>query len=210
MNAVPCSAPRTMRRTGIGLVIAVAVLITSACAAGKQAQTAYERPTIDGSNADIGDIALRGIAIAAPAHGTYAAGNDVTIIGVIVNDGQKADALTGVTTTAANGWGAFKSAADAAAVVTSDEGASSASKATLPIAAKSVTIAPGERAAFGVPDSTGALLLTDLKAQLYPAQTVKITFKFAHAGAVTMFVLVQITGRNNSVPIPELSSSGEG
>jgi copper(I)-binding protein len=199
-----------VRRIGLGLVMAAAMLVTSACAAGKQAQTANERPTIDGSNAQIGDIALRDIAIQAPASGTYETGQDAVLIGIIVNDGAKPDQLTDVTTKAANGWGAFKSASDASAVATADQAGTPASAspgATLPIAGKSVSVKPGERASFGVPNSTGAILLTDLTGRLYPAQTVKITFRFAHAGSVTMYVPVQITGKNNSVPIPELSSS---
>jgi copper(I)-binding protein len=201
--------PRTARRIGVGLVATAAALLMSACAAGRQAQTAEEKPTLDGSNATVGDIGLRSIAIAPPKSGTYEPGSDVVLIGAIVNEGSTADQLTAVTTSVATGWGAFASADDAKAVIAAQAAgtASTGSTTTLPIGGKSISVPPGQRAAFGLPASTGAVLLTDLKTRLYPAQVVKITFRFKHAGSVTMSVPVQITGKNNSVPIPELSST---
>src|SRR4051812_20716692 len=67
------SAARTFRRLrgvdvkpkhllGIGLAVAAA-LLTSACAAGQQAATANAKTTLDGVNADLGTIHIRGLVI---------------------------------------------------------------------------------------------------------------------------------------------------
>lgn len=112
MNAEPVTA----RRLGLGVLIA-ATLFTSACAAGQQAQTADQKPTLDGTEASVGDLKLRGLVIEAPKSATsYAAGSNVPVKLVLVNTGQRSDTLTSITSSAIAGWGSYASAADAAAV----------------------------------------------------------------------------------------------
>jgi copper(I)-binding protein len=113
------------RRFGVGLAVSVALvtsLLLSACAAGQSAQTANEKPTLDGTYASVGNIDLRGLAVEAPngRRPYYAAGSDARIKLVIVNSGQKADSLTSITSPAAGAWGAFASSSDANAAMAAD------------------------------------------------------------------------------------------
>ncbi|HET6876574.1 MAG TPA: hypothetical protein VFH38_03510 [Jatrophihabitans sp.] len=105
MNAPRVSAGRLR----IGLAVAAA-LLASACAAGQQAQTADEKPTLDGTNADVGAIALRAIAIEAPTQVSYKPGDDAPISIVLVNSSSKPDTLTSVRSSAASGWAGYNSA----------------------------------------------------------------------------------------------------
>jgi copper(I)-binding protein len=110
--------PVTARRLGIALAV-VAALLTSACAAGQQAATANEKPTLDGANAEVGSINIRGAAIEPPDGNTpyYPTGSDVYVKVVLVNNGNKPDRLTSITSPVASGWGAYATTADAQAVV---------------------------------------------------------------------------------------------
>jgi hypothetical protein len=109
-----------MRRLGLAVAIAAA-LITSACAAGQDAQTAVEHPAIDGTEADVGSMNLRGLVIEPPRGSTpyYATGADAPVKLVVVNSGSSTDKLTSITSSAISDWGAFASAADASAVASS-------------------------------------------------------------------------------------------
>jgi hypothetical protein len=71
-----------------------------------------------------------------------------------------------------------------------------------------VTIGPGQRVSWGVPEAEGALLLLGLKRQLYPGTTVSITFTFAEAGSVTVAVPVQLSSNPTSSVLPVPSQSG--
>lgn len=125
-------AEPVMRRLGIGLAVTLA-LLTSACAAGQSAQTANQKPTLDGTLADVGNIALRGLAVEAPSGRLpyYPAGSDAQIKLVVVNTGSKADSLTSITSPVAGSWAAFASAADASAFqAAASAGQSSSAAAT--------------------------------------------------------------------------------
>jgi copper(I)-binding protein len=71
------------------------------CGAGQQAQTAEQRPTIDGQNASVGALALRDVAVDYPSAGVYKKGDDARLRLVIANDGDSSDALVEVRTDAA-------------------------------------------------------------------------------------------------------------
>lgn len=208
MNKQP-REPRTMHRKGLRLAVTCAVLITSACAAGKQAATSNEKPTLDGSNGDIGKIALRAIAIISPPNGTsYGKGQDALLTGVISNNGLGTETLTKITTSAAGGYGVFASDADAKAVAAADEASTGSSAAS---GQHSLSIRSGDRVSFGIADtSTNAVLLTGLTGELRPASDIKVTFTFARAGSITMWVPVQLTGPQNNEVIPVVSSSEPG
>jgi copper(I)-binding protein len=97
------------RTVGIGIAVAAA-LLTSACAAGQQAQTAYEKPTLDGVNADIGSIHIRGMVIDPPVSSAhYSSGDNTTVKVIFVNTGDKPDALVSINSPAISDWGTFKS-----------------------------------------------------------------------------------------------------
>jgi copper(I)-binding protein len=148
--------PVTLRRRGIGLAVAVA-LLTAGCAAGQQAQTAYQKAVEEGTEAMVGAMALRGVLINAPSGSSpyYPAGGDATMRLVIVNDGAKADQLTGITSASFTSWGAFSSTADAATVA---NGANSPSLSLPPssAAAASTTPAASSSAAAGSSSAAGA------------------------------------------------------
>ncbi|GAB2470776.1 hypothetical protein GCM10027265_19780 [Jatrophihabitans fulvus] len=220
--------PRSSRRTTVlrtvGLAAAAAA-VTGACAAGQLAQTAYEKPSIDGNNASVGVIDLRGIALEAPeGKASYAKGSSIPMTLVIVNNGRATDTLTGVRTAAASGWGAYpksaasESSSSAAAPSFSDGetgvvGAPSSgagSNGGAPEGGRqSVKILSLRRASFGVPDSNSDLLLTGTTRTLYPGSTIKVTFTFAKAGTVTVSVPVQI-GERPEEPAVAPGSEGEG
>lgn len=205
--------PRTARRVGLTVLAMCALLITSACAAGKQAQTSNEKPTLDGSNGDVGKIALRAIAIVSPPNGTsYPKGQDALLTGVISNQGGTSDSLTKISTTAAGGFGVFASDADAKAVAAADEASAGSSTGQSSSTAKqSVTIKPGQLISFGIAGtSTNAVLLTGLTGELRPAQDIQVTFTFAKAGSVKMWIPVQLTGTQNNEVIPVVSHSAPG
>jgi copper(I)-binding protein len=196
--------PVTVRRLGIGLAV-VAVLLTSACAAGQHAATADELPTLDGTNATVGDMALRGLYIEAPTTVNYRAGSDPAVTLVLVNTGTKVDKLISITSAAATGWGAYASAADADAVI----GAGSSPNNDLPKASTSIPVAPGTRVSWGVPDATGELLLLHTTKTIYPGTTVPLTFTFETAGKITVSVPVHLTDTPGSSTVPPPRSAGE-
>src|SRR3954451_6199234 len=102
-----------VRRVGIAVAV-VAALLTSACAAGQYAQSATVQETTDGTSARVGEMTLGGLAVERPPNGiSYDRGSDVRLNVVIVNSGQRPDALTSVTSPSISSWGAFANAADA-------------------------------------------------------------------------------------------------
>lgn len=106
------SRTRFVRTVGIAVA---AVLSTSACAAGQLAQTADEKPSIDGVNRTVGAIDLRAVSIQAPDTGTpaYVAGTAAKLQIVFVNTSNKSDTLTSITSSAVGGWAAFTDYVDA-------------------------------------------------------------------------------------------------
>lgn len=146
--------PGTVRRIGMGLILVTTALVSSACAAGQQAQTANEKPTFDGTQGSVGKIDLRGVAIEAPDQNSWAAGSDVQLDLVIVNNGDSADTLTGITTTAARSWGGFSSTADAQAVVDADSAgatASSSAPSSAPASSASSSSSPSSSSSSSSP-----------------------------------------------------------
>ncbi len=223
------SQPAVGRRAGLGAVLA-AVLLTSACAAGQLAQTANEKPTLDGTQTDVGHMHLRGLAVEAPvAHPYYPQGADARIALVVVNGGQRSDQLTGISSPAFTSWSAYPSAAQADAVESADDplaaptaSASSSSSssasasatpatstAAAPTGSKTVTVPPGSRVGFGTPEAKGGLLIMKFKRATYPGSAIRITFTFAHAGSKTINVPVRLTAGANQSTIPGPSATGE-
>jgi hypothetical protein len=210
--------PVPARRIGIGIVVAAA-LLTSACAAGQKAATSVEKPTLDGTNADVGSLHLRGLVIEAPAGQTpyYRVGTDPVLRLVIVNSGEQSDRLVAISSPAVSDWGAFATSAAASAVKAAAASPSSSSSSSsgapststqLPTPTRSIPIAAGGRVSWGVPESKGALLLLHATKSLYPGTAVPITFTFANAGSVTTQVPVALSLSPHSSVIPASTSSG--
>lgn len=193
----------TARRIGIAIAVAAA-LLTSACAAGQHAQTADEKPTIDGTNASVGLIDLRGLAIETPTTLAYNPGSAMPLKVVIVNNAQQPDQLTSITSPDIKGWAAYATTADADAVLNPGSGSSS----TAPAAPdKTVTIDGNGRMGYATPEATGALLLLGAKKLINAADTIPVTFTFANAGQVTVQVPVALSNAAPSSVVPEPSTS---
>lgn len=179
---------RSPRRMGVALAVAAA-LLSAGCAAGQHAETAEEHPTLDGTTATVGNMALRAIAILPPSSASYARGSSPQLRLVLVNTGRDPDQLTSITSPDASGWGSYASAAQAAAAANPNP--------TKPQPTKTgpVTVPAGGAVRWGVPENPDSktLLLLNIKEQLYPASTIPITFTFANAGSVTASVPVQIS-----------------
>ena len=124
MQGVDVKPKRTL---GIGLAVAIA-LLTSACAAGQEASTANEKNTIDGVNADVGPIHIRGMVIDAPTL-LYKKNDSATVKVVLVNTSAKPDQLTSLTSPAITDWGTFNTAAAADAVLAAGQVARTAAAA---------------------------------------------------------------------------------
>lgn len=70
------------------------------CSAGQVAQTAEMEPAVNGNTGQVGALALRDVMVAFPESGHYEAGDDAPLLLTVVNTGDEADELVGVTTPA--------------------------------------------------------------------------------------------------------------
>lgn len=223
--------PVKRRRIGVGVAVVITALLTAACAQGQHAQTAKERPAIDGVNGDVGVIALRNVSIAAPTGAaSYPAGAAAELSLVIVNSGTSDDNLVSITTPGAAAVSAFGSASDAAPALGATPGATdsaapsdssspgstssspSASQSSSPPTASALpfplAIPAGQRASFGISDTDKVLVITGLLKQLFPANQITITFTFQNAGAVTLTVPVRLsTPTSSPLVIPSVSAA---
>lgn len=210
-----------LHRGGVGVLFAAALittgLIATGCAAGRHSQTAYQRPTLDGTEATVGSIALRGMTIEPPAASTfYAKGTSAPVRLVIVNSGESADQLTGITSPSISGWRVFPTASAAQGVldptgtptssaVSPSSGAASATSA----GSQPVNLPAGARVSWGTPEGKAVLVLTSLRKPAYPGSSIPITFSFAKAGNVTVRVPVGLTNGMNDSVIPSATGGSE-
>lgn len=89
-------------RVALAALVTVGGVVLAGCAAGQQAQTAEQRPTVDGNNAEVGSIALRNVAIEYPDNGLYRKGAVARLRLLIANTGNASDELTEVRTDVAS------------------------------------------------------------------------------------------------------------
>ena len=127
------------RRIGIGLVAASAALITASCAAGQQAATAEQHPSMDGTNGTIGHMQIHAVAIEAPAGPCVLPGGDAALTLILVNIGRSADSLQSVTSPRFSSSAAVASADDLAAYAKVDGGTGTCTQASAPASAPSDT-----------------------------------------------------------------------
>ena len=106
MNAETSTPPAPVaraRRAGRFVALAsAAVLALAGCGAGQISETAVQHPTIGGSDADLGRLALRNMQIEAAPKGGWEAGDNVALTLAIVNNTSADDQLVGITTDAAD------------------------------------------------------------------------------------------------------------
>jgi copper(I)-binding protein len=191
------------RRVGVrvaALAAGALLLVLGGCAAGQDAQTAEETPVVDGVSANVGDIALRAVAVAPPPNNSHAKGSDATLQLVIVNGGSTDDQLTGVSTLAATQVRMFANAQAASPGVTSAlPGATSASPGS-PTTISRVNLPAGLAVPFGYSPDQPVIQLHDLTEQLFPAQTIQLTFQFGKAGMVTFTAAVHLAPGPSTTP----------
>lgn len=149
------------RSTTYRLLVAVSLAaLLSGCSAGQVAQTAEQRSNVDGANVDIGDIALRDVALEYPEGGLYEAGDDARLQFVVVNrNALEPDTLMSVSS-------------EAFTQVESDE----------------VEIPDNGSVEFR--GDGPVIQLRELAEDLRTTVTVPVTFTFAQAGQITVAVPV--------------------
>ena len=202
-GARPARRPRT---AGFGAVAVAAVLLTSACAAGRVAQTQNQRPSVSGVNAQVGPIAIRNLTVEAPQGASYPKGSALRLIGVFVNNGTSSDVLDNITSTSFSGWGAYTSIAAGDQVVSAGAAPSSAGSSA-PAGSHTVSIPADDRTSYGVPDATGSLIASGTKSTIYPGSIVTMTLTFARAGTVTVRVPVNVTTDPSQSVVPQPSGT---
>src|SRR3954447_12847728 len=77
-------------------VLLFSPLALSACGAGQVTQTATQNRDKVGPMAQVGDISLRAVELAAPPGDKYEQGSDAELTLAIVNGGEEPDTLVGV------------------------------------------------------------------------------------------------------------------
>ena len=184
------------------LVALGATVLTAACAAGQQAQTSVEKPTLDGTQGQVGNIQLEGVVLHPPTGTSYSSGASVPLSVYIVNSGQTSDKLTDVSSPAFSGWS-----------VTSAAFSSSRTGKSAP------AIRPGSAVGFGMrnltptgggsPRSIVLSGLSDKNAPLFPGNSVRVTFTFAKAGQTTLTVPVALSEQPNSASVAAPSSASQ-
>jgi copper(I)-binding protein len=151
------------------------------------------KPVLDGVEADSGQLSLRAISIATPANGSYPKGGSASLQLYIVNSGPD-DQLVQVKS---GGAAAATVAANAAAAFSAAPTGSSSAGAS----AAGIDLASGELTTIGVKPDQPQVILTGLSAQLYPAMSIPVTFYFAKASPVTVYVSVHLSDGSASAPV---------
>ncbi|MCW2524889.1 MAG: hypothetical protein JWO63_3224 [Frankiales bacterium] len=225
------------RRTGVGIAAAVtAVVLLAGCATGKDAQTAEETPVVDGVTVTSGTLGIRAAAIQAPQSGTsYQVGEDAPLTLTLINNGTANDTLTGVTATSVSpsvftglaGPPATTTATPAAPSATAGSGSAtagstpstSASASASDSGSPSVSVTPSQpipvpsdsAVMVGVGTAGPSIVLTDLTAQLWTAQSVaNVVFTFASGATITATLPVQLTNGAGPAPTIDVSPTSEG
>lgn len=216
-----------LRRVGAAVGSgAMALLLVTGCAAGIQAQTVEQTPSIDGVQAEAGDISIRAAGLAAPESGaSYAKGSSVPLRMVLVNKGAKADKLVSVTSPVAagaefggsSGSSAASGSPSASGSVSVSASASGSPSATGSASASGSASATGSASAsgqntpielpgrqsvqIGIADGGPTVTLTNVNAQIYPAQAVPVTLTFSSGASVTVMMAVQLPSEVPSAPV---------
>ena len=180
--------------------LAAAALLTAGCTAGQRAQTANEQETLDGTTVRVGQyITLGALSLETPKDGTsWSGGSNVPISAVVVNSGRTDDKLVSITSPAITSWGAFPSVFQAQQA--------SAQSTTAP---EPVTLPAQSHVAFGSSGGTRVLVVTGIKAPLFPGSSIPLTFTFATAGTVTAQVPVHLSSSPHTSVVPGPSATGQ-
>jgi len=200
-----------MRTVSAAVVVAV---LSAACAAGQHAATAEEKPTLDGTQGQVGKMQLEGVAFRAPTPGnSYPAGASVPLAAYIVNNGQTADKLVRVSSSEfPGGWNVVSTPS----LLPGPSGAASSAPRTGTTNGSPVKIGSGLAVGYGLqnlsPSGAGSpesIVLLGYKGPdpLFPGMSIKVTFSFANAGDTTLTVPVGLTDAPNGQTLPAQSGT---
>ena len=180
--------PRTRGLRAVLVAGGIAVLLAG-CAAGQVTSTAEIVPVIDGALATVSTMDLRAIAVAAPTDRSWAEGSSAPLQMYLINNSATPDQLVKVSTDRS------------ASVQVLARGGVEASAASSAQQAQSINVPGDESVSVGFDPGNPQVVLTGLTENLFPAQTISVTFLFAKAGSVTTNVPVRLTSPPSSPPI---------
>jgi len=190
---------KTARRISAGfMATAAASLLLTGCAAGQHAATIQQLPAVDGAIGNSGSVGIRLAGIETPEDGkSWAVGSNAPLQFVLVNNGTQPDKLNAIVSEAAGG----ASLANKPASTTASPGASFNEPIDIP-AGGSVNV--------GMSSDGATAVLNGLKKELFPAESVPVTFVFASGGQISVNLPVRITEGEQSAPtLPIAPSSHE-
>ena len=185
MSARP-SVPRGLK---VMLVAGGIAVLLAGCAAGQVTSTAEIVPVVDGALATVSTMDLRAIAVAPPADRSWAEGGSAPMQMFLINNSATPDQLVKV------------SSDRSASVQVVAHGGVQASPSPAAPQSQSIEVPGDESVSIGFDPGNPQLVLTGLTENLFPAQTITVTFQFAKAGSVTTRVPVRLTSPPSSPPI---------
>ena len=180
--------PRTRGLRAVLVAGGIAVLLAG-CAAGQVTSTAEIVPVVDGALATVSTMDLRAIAVAPPTDRSWAEGSSAPLQMFLINNSATPDQLVKVSTDRS------------ASVQVLAQGGVEASAASSAQQAQSIDVPGDESVSVGFDPGNPQVVLTGLTENLFPAQTISVTFQFAKAGSVTTNVPVRLTSPPSSPPI---------
>jgi copper(I)-binding protein len=180
--------PRTRGLRAVLVAGGIAVLLAG-CAAGQVTSTAEIVPVVDGALATVSSMDLRAIAVAPPTDRSWAEGSSAPLQMFLINNSATPDQLVKVSTDRS------------ASVQVLARGGVEASAASSAQQAQPIDVPGDESVSVGFDPGNPQVVLTGLTENLFPAQTISVTFQFAKAGSVTTNVPVRLTSPPSSPPV---------
>jgi hypothetical protein len=192
-------------------IAAVVLTVLTGCAAGQRAATSEETPVLDAVDANVGSIYLRALTVTTPKFGQYPIGSNAPVQLLIVNGGPDDQLLSVSAGNLASSVALFPNAGAAASAPAAPAPASATPTSTTPASGGastspsptpspsisgslgSIDLPSGETTQIGLDPSQPAISLMGLKEALWPSMSIQLTFTFAHAGQVQVWVSVQLT-----------------
>ena len=166
----------------------IAVLLAG-CAAGQVTSTAEIVPVVDGALATVNTMDLRAIAVAPPADRSWAEGTSAPLRMILINNSADPDQLVKVS-----------SDRSASVQVVAHGGVEASASPPAAQPTQSIDIPGDESVSVGFDPGNPQVVLTGLTENLFPAQTITVTFQFAKAGSVTTRVPVSLTTPPSNPP----------
>ena len=166
----------------------IAVLLAG-CAAGQVTSTAEIVPVVDGALATVNTMDLRAIAVAPPADRSWAEGTAAPLRMFLINNSADPDQLVKVS-----------SDRSSSVQVVAHGGVEASASPPAAQPTQSIDIPGDESVSVGFDPGNPQVVLTGLTENLFPAQTITITFQFAKAGSVTTRVPVSLTTPPSNPP----------